>query len=61
MARPAIENPNERHDIAFSVRLSGALHDHFEAEAIRRDIPKTIIIREYLVQKVREVELAKKR
>jgi len=53
--RPKL-NPNQCHDIAFTVRLSGELHDHFEAEALRRDIPKTVIIREYLVEKLRSIQ-----
>ena len=54
MARPRIAK-SRLHDTPVTVRLNDELEAFFEGEARRRDIPKAIVMREYLIEQVRLV------
>ena len=55
MARP--RTPKSRlHDTPVTVRLNDELEAFFDSEARLRDVPKAIIMREYLLEKVNAVK-----
>lgn len=59
MARPRLAK-SRLHDTPVTVRLNDELEAFFESEARIRDVPKAVIMREMLVERVNAIKAARR-